>query len=484
MQTLQAVDLRLFTRATERRSAVLDYSMPRLTYAADHSKLWFAIALLLGLSRHRAARRAALRGVGSIAAASAVANLVGKRATRRTRPPLELVPTVRRARRVPSSTSFPSGHSASAAAFATGVALEWPVLGLPVAGLAAAVAYSRIYTGVHYPGDVAAGLALGVGLGLASTRSWPRPVDDPAQAPPAPAAQRLPASSDGAGLVAVVNPAAGSAGARVGEALRTRLPAAEVVEVADGADLGEALREAAGRAQVLGVAGGDGSVNAGAQAALAAGLPLLLLPAGTLDHFARDLGLEDVDTAIDALQAGTAVLVDVAEIDGRPFLNTASFGGYSMLVDARERWEGRIGKWPALALAVFTVLPRLQPAQIEIDGRRRRVWMICIGNGVYSPAGFAPVRRASLADGRLDVRLVDGGSALGRTRVVLAVLTGRLGRCRVYAEWDAPELRVRWLDEGTPRLATDGETRDGSREFVARKSGRQLVVYRPEVPAN
>ncbi|MDQ6650344.1 MAG: phosphatase PAP2 family protein [Actinomycetota bacterium] len=476
---LQELDLRLFTRATERRSGALDEVLPRLTSAADHSKLWFALALLMGLGRNRTARRAALRGVGSLAAASAVANLVGKRVTRRTRPPLDLVPAARRARRVPLSTSFPSGHSASAAAFATGVALESPVLGLPVAALAGAVAYSRIYTGVHYPGDVAAGLALGIGLGVASTRSWPRPVDDPAEAPPVPAAEHLPATTDGAGLVAVINPAAGTAGPALLEKLRERLPGAEVVELAEGADLSAALEKAAGRARVLGVAGGDGTINAGARAALAAGLPLLVLPGGTLDHFARDLGLADVDAAIDALQAGTAVRVDVAEIDGRPFLNTASFGGYSALVDARERWQARVGKWPALALAVLTVLPRLEPAYVEIDGRRRKVWMIFIGNCVYSPAGFTPVRRANLVDGRLDVRLVDAGAVLGRSRVLLAVLTGRLGRCRVYAEWDAAELRVRWLGEDEPRLATDGETRSGSREFVVRKAEKQLVVYRP-----
>ena len=476
----QALDLRLFTRATERRSAVLDYTMPRLTYAADHSKLWFAIALLLGLSGRRTARRAALRGVGALGAASAIANLVGKRANRRKRPPLHLVPVTRRARRVPLSTSFPSGHSASAAAFATGVAVESPALGLPLAGLAAAVAYSRIYTGVHYPGDVAAGLALGVGLGVASTKSWPRPVDDPAQALPVPT-EWLDASPDGAGVVAVINPGAGSAGPDLAARLRERLPASDVVELAEGDDLAAALRDAAGRAKVLGVAGGDGSVNAGAQAALAAGLPLLVLPGGTLDHFARDLGLDGVDDAIDALQAGSAVRVDVAEIDGRPFLNTASFGGYSALVDARERWQGRLGKWPAMALAVLTVLPRLDPAYVEIDGQRRKLWMIFIGNCVYSPAGFTPVRRANLADGRLDVRMVGGGAFLGRTRVLLAVLSGRLGRCRVYAEWDAAEQRVRWLGKDEPRLATDGETRDGSREFVARKADRQLVVFRPEI---
>jgi undecaprenyl-diphosphatase len=106
------------------------------------------------------ARRAALRGLASIAIASATTNLLGKRATRRLRPTSE-VSLARRLSRVPRSTSFPSGHAASAAAFATGVALEIPALAAPVGALAAAVGASCVVTGVHYPSDVAAGFAIG-----------------------------------------------------------------------------------------------------------------------------------------------------------------------------------------------------------------------------------------------------------------------------------------------------------------------------------
>ncbi|WP_037664717.1 phosphatase PAP2 family protein, partial [Streptomyces aurantiacus] len=83
------------------------------------------------------------------------------------RPGLETVPLVRRLKRQPVTTSFPSGHSASAAAFAAGVALESPRLGAAVAPLAGAVALSRVYTGVHFPSDVLAGAALGAGAALA-----------------------------------------------------------------------------------------------------------------------------------------------------------------------------------------------------------------------------------------------------------------------------------------------------------------------------
>lgn len=86
---------------------------------------------------------------------------------RRSRPGLDAVPLGRRLKRQPVTTSFPSGHSASAAAFAAGIALESPVWGAVVAPVAISVAMSRVYTGVHFPSDVLAGAALGVGAAFA-----------------------------------------------------------------------------------------------------------------------------------------------------------------------------------------------------------------------------------------------------------------------------------------------------------------------------
>ncbi|MYS53991.1 phosphatase PAP2 family protein, partial [Streptomyces sp. SID6013] len=113
------------------------------------------------------ARRAAARGLASLGLASLTINTLGKRSVRRPRPVLDPVPLVRQLKRQPITTSFPSGHAASAAAFATGVALESPAWGAAVAPVAAAVALSRVYTGVHFPSDVLAGAALGAGAAFA-----------------------------------------------------------------------------------------------------------------------------------------------------------------------------------------------------------------------------------------------------------------------------------------------------------------------------
>ena len=144
----------------------LDVPLRELSSLANHSKLWFAIAGGLALVGGQTGREAAIAGVASIGAASLVANVAVKPLARRRRPDRdgEDVPDVREVP-MPTSTSFPSGHSASAFAFATAVGKEIPAIGGPLRGLAGAVAYSRVHTGVHYPTDVIIGSILGATIG-------------------------------------------------------------------------------------------------------------------------------------------------------------------------------------------------------------------------------------------------------------------------------------------------------------------------------
>ena len=148
-------------------STVLDEVLPRLSRAADHGVLWIGIAGGLALSG-RSGRRVAGRGLVALSLASATTNVLLKRASGRRRPPSGLVPGRREPRRVPFTTSFPSGHAASAAAFTTAVVLELPWSAVPLVPLAGAVATSRVVIGVHYPSDVVAGVALGVAAAVAT----------------------------------------------------------------------------------------------------------------------------------------------------------------------------------------------------------------------------------------------------------------------------------------------------------------------------
>jgi membrane-associated phospholipid phosphatase len=165
---LQRLDRRLMRRSFSARSPVLDRSLVATTRAANYSRLWLLIAGTLTVFGGSQGRRAAGRGLIAIAIAAAVANGPAKLLVRRRRPSSPSQPTLIR---MPRSTSFPSGHTAAAFAFATGASAELPVLASMLLPLAGAVAYSRVHTGVHYPSDVAAGIAIGISSGVLATHS-------------------------------------------------------------------------------------------------------------------------------------------------------------------------------------------------------------------------------------------------------------------------------------------------------------------------
>jgi undecaprenyl-diphosphatase len=237
------------------------------------------------------------------------------------------------------------------------------------------------------------------------------------------------------------------------------------------------LEQAAKRAVVLGVAGGDGTINAAVGAALRADVPLLVVPAGTLNHFARDIGVESVEDAVGALQAGSAIAVDVGSVNDKVFVNTFSVGAYVDLVHARERYERRLGKWPAVLAGAVTVLRDGKPVTCRVDGVQRRLWLLFAGNCRYEPAGLAPSGRPRLEDGDLDIRIVDAAKPLARARLLAALATGTLATSRVYQYRAATTLSLR--SSAGLDYCVDGEAMGTEPELDVGKLPRSLIVYRP-----
>jgi diacylglycerol kinase family enzyme/membrane-associated phospholipid phosphatase len=465
------LDTRLHAFVGGLRSSPADRWLLRLTNAANHGRLWLVIGGLLAL-RRGALRRGAIRGAGSMAITSALTNAVLKTLFRRARP-VHSGRTERSLRRSPTSSSFPSGHAASAAAFVTGVAMESLPTGAALAPLGLAVGYSRVHVGVHYPGDVAAGMVVGAGVAAATQHWWRVRPTDPARVRPA---SDAPALADGEGLTVAVNPRSGPDDYDPAEDIRRLLPRAQVLELTEDAGVAELLGTAArDGARALGVAGGDGSVAAAAAVALEHGLPLAVIPAGTLNHFARDVGLLSPQDAVDAVLAGEAVLVDVADVNGTPFLNTSSIGAYPEMVRRRDRLSGRLGKWLALTVAAAQVLRTGTPVQLDVDGQRLRVWILFVGNCLYTPRGLSPAWRPRLEDGLLDVQYLRADLRFGRTRAVVATLLGVSEHSRSYGKFMAKELTV-VSRSGPQRVAYDGEMGEPATEFRFGKRA-PLTVY-------
>jgi undecaprenyl-diphosphatase len=477
-------------RALVRRSAALprtraDRALTLLSKSANKSRLWWVVGALLA-SRKGPTRRGALRGFAAIAGASALANVIGKPLFPRRRPAAEEVPVHRRLRKRPTSSSFPSGHAASAAAFATAVAMESPAAGAVVAPLAAAVAYSRVHTGVHWPSDVGAGAAIGVVAALA-TQHW-----SPVQPEHVPARTAhevdVPVMHDGDDMLALVNPHSGVDGQDPTEDVLRAWPKAKLVYPEEGTDLRVQLKREIsehGSVRALGVAGGDGTVAAVASVAAEHDLPLALIPAGTLNHFARDVGVRSMFDSDAATEAGSAVGIDLGEVtilndqEGhhRWFVNTASLGGYPEMVRLREKLQERHPKWPAAAIAMIRSLRRAKPVKVLLNGAEMSIWLLFVGNGTYEPKGIVPSRRPALDTGLLDVRYLRADLPYSRVRFILAAMTSTLHASHVYQEADLPELTVRLLD-GNRRVATDGEVGPLGHEFRFRARPSALAIYR------
>lgn len=163
---LHGLDLAVYRAIEQTRTPAIDTTLRRISHLANHSKLWLGVAALLFAFGGHKGRRAAVTGVVAIGVNSFLVNIPLKSIARRRRP--ERAPAGDGNERhvpMPTSRSFPSGHSASAFAFATAVTAFRPELGWGLRAAATLVAYSRVHCGVHYPGDVLVGSLIGMGVG-------------------------------------------------------------------------------------------------------------------------------------------------------------------------------------------------------------------------------------------------------------------------------------------------------------------------------
>jgi diacylglycerol kinase family enzyme len=254
-----------------------------------------------------------------------------------------------------------------------------------------------------------------------------------------------------------------------------------------GAGLEAAARRALrSGASVVVAAGGDGTVNAVASAVAGTATPMAVLPLGTLNHFARDAGIPtDLEEAAAVAVAGRAQPIDVAEVNGRVFVNNSSIGAYPRAVRERERRHSLGGKRLATLGAAWRVLRRLPTHHVTLalDGLplRRTTSFVFVGNNLYE-TGFGRLgRRASLADGRLGVYHVQRPGRRAILGLAANAIVGRLPKARFFEADEATRLVIR-SPRRQLRVALDGEVLRLRTPLEYRIRPRSLLVMRPRSP--
>ena len=268
-------------------------------------------------------------------------------------------------------------------------------------------------------------------------------------------------------MIVIMNRGAGGPDdpeARIVELFRAQGETPRIIHPDENKDMDSVAREAAGSSEkIIVAAGGDGTISTVAAALAGTEKILGVLPVGTLNHFAKDLGLPlDLEMAVRTIKEGRIAAVDAGEVNGRVFINNSSLGIYPQIVSRRKQQQERLarGKWPAFlwaAVQAFRRFPFLD-LRVTFEGRQlaRRTAFLFVGNNEYEIAGFKLGSRACLNAGSLGLYFSHGTGRLGLFRLALHALFGRVDQAKDFEAFCVSEARI---EAGRRRLlvARDGE---------------------------
>ena len=267
----------------------------------------------------------------------------------------------------------------------------------------------------------------------------------------------------------IINASGGSFVAGETEQLLADLFAASGIEVnlrlARSGDQIELFAKAAvdSDAEVVLAGGGDGTISSVAGVVAASGKTFGVLPLGTLNNFSKDLNIpQDIAEAIRVIAEGKTAEIDLAEVNGRKFINNSSIGLYPRIVRKRDQHQQRLGygKWRAAfwaAISIFRISPFLK-VEILVDGKLfvRKTPFVFVGNNEYEMEIYNIGRRPKLDKGRLSIYFLHRGGRLGVIMLLLRTITGTVKQWRDFEEVLTDSIRI-----GTRRkrmqVAFDGE---------------------------
>lgn len=237
--------------------------------------------------------------------------------------------------------------------------------------------------------------------------------------------------------------------------------------------------------------GGDGTLSCVAGVLAGTDTPLGILPLGTLNHFARHLGIPlDLAGAAATIAAGHVRAVGVGEVNGRVFINNSLLGFYPPVVEERDRQRRRLGlhKWVAAVTALVKVLPRVPALSLalEVEGRRlrRTTRFVFVGNGEYRMSLFAAGERERLESGELYIYIVRHASRLTLVRLALLALVSDANRSAAFESWCLSEAVIEERHGRRRKIPVflDGEvfSLDPPLEYRARPRALKVLAPEPE----
>jgi diacylglycerol kinase family enzyme len=255
-----------------------------------------------------------------------------------------------------------------------------------------------------------------------------------------------------------------------------------------GAEIDTLVRAAvAEHPRMLVAAGGDGTISTAAAALAGTDITLGVLPFGTLNHFAKDLGVPlELEASVQNIVENNVIAVDVGEVNGRVFINNSSLGLYPDIVRDRERQQTRLGrgKWRSFLWASVAVLRRFPflTVRIEVEGTKRGYVtpLVFIGNNDYKMEGFDIGVRESLEGGKLSIYIVKRPGRAALVRLSLAALFGLLQQARDFEALTATEFVIETRQHRV-LVAADGEVQQMKSPLHYRTRPRSLRVIVPRV---
>ena len=296
-------------------------------------------------------------------------------------------------------------------------------------------------------------------------------------------------------MIVVMNRSAGGPDdpeARIVALFKAQGEEARILQPNDEHDICAVAREAAeSDERIVVAAGGDGTISAVAGALAGTDKILGVLPVGTLNHFAKDLGIPlDLEIAVRTIMEGAVADVDVGEVNGRIFINNSGLGIYPQIVSRREAQQKRLarGKWLAFIWATLQALRRFPflDLRISFEGKEivRRTAFLFVGNNEYKTAGFELGSRACVNAGQLGLYLSRGTGRFGLFRLALHALFGRIDQAEDFDAFSVTEARIETRKRRL-LVALDGEVERMETPFHyrIRPAALRVLVPRGEAPA-